>query len=690
MFSQRVLEERYPIDATIYNKIYYGDSLVVASTGDTLRVWNLRGDFTRWRRSRLAFITCVALKGFRIAAGIEDGSVYILYCDMKKRKIKVLTKLESPYKSPIDQIRFLDTEDAITRCMFFQPNKVFFNKMLPEAIDVPGKMFYHLDAIQTTNDPSKYLLFGTGEKKKAISVRLVDRNGFGEQKPPIWDSAKWRSLHPQMPQIEETEILDISSDGWLLLAEDTCKSDTRRVRLINVYSKSTYLADPGFMCGCLLSTTRAEASFVVQGIMPSALRAYNWNAEKQEHTLLQTWGTEAPDRSPIQKKVAGYNGNFVIVWDHKWNDKCAALLFCRLQPGSESDEIIESACTYPQPYRPSWLQPGSESDEIIESAYWRDDSGALLVRKTKSYHVRRWTFDGNIFRLTERLPLVRSNGKVKYTRIAMHENVIAVCSEVIRKSVTVQLWRSNENPETFKIRTVESGIIKLISFHTEQFCLITEKELIVFDKSSSQRLNINHVKNACSDPKSHQLKVLTDETLEIYDTNLQLEESYKHWKIHDEQTAMNSSSLNWVTFDDDQSRFQYFRKGEELRVFDLENTVSLNLLSGKNVIITRDSSVNCFSLHDDEGLIWNLSCPTVPLDWQVKESNGRYFLLTKHTFSVIEPDQDVYKERILFGFKERAASEVILASGEWSILYHVGNGNTMSRVLRGREVNFNS
>lgn len=270
-------------------------------------------------------MNCVALKGFQIAAGTKDGSVYILECDMKNRKIEVLNKLGCPCSSPIDQIRFLrDEGDATTRCMFFQPNKVSmfewkldtiktFKEMLPEAIDVPGEVFYHLDAIQTAEDPSKYLLFGTGKERTAISVRHVDHDGFLKQEELIWDSAEWRFEH-KMPKIEETEILDISSDGWLLLAEDTCEADTRGVRLIDVYSTSTYLA-AGFLSGCLLSTTRTEASFVVQGIMPSALRAYNWNADKQERTLLQTWGSEAPGTKDetIQKWTAGCNGNFVII-----------------------------------------------------------------------------------------------------------------------------------------------------------------------------------------------------------------------------------------------------------------------------------------------------------------------------------------------------------------------------------------
>lgn len=278
---------------------------------------------------------------------------------------------------------------------------------MPEAIDVPGDVFYHLDAIQKAEDSSKFLLFGINNEKNAISVRPVNCDGFSEKVEPIWNSTQAES---------EIQILDISSHGWVLLAEDTCEPDTRGTRLINVYSKRTCSADPGFMCGCLISTTRAEASFVVQDIKPSALRAYNWNADKQERTLLQTWGTEAPDTkkgSAIEKWVAGCNGNFVMVWDHASDEKCAALLFCR-----------DSPSIYPQPYKPSWLQPGSKFDEIIESAYWHG-SGALLVRKVESYYVRRWTFDDNIFRLTEQLPLIRSKEEgVKYTKIAMHQKII--------------------------------------------------------------------------------------------------------------------------------------------------------------------------------------------------------------------------------------------------------------------------
>lgn len=128
MFSQRVLEEKYPIDGTIYNKIYYGDSLVAADTDDTLRVWTLQGDLMWWQYPLVPlkdYITCVALKGFQIAVGTIDESVYILYCDTKNMKIEELNKLECPCNSRIDQIRFLHDEvDVITRCMFFQPNKV--------------------------------------------------------------------------------------------------------------------------------------------------------------------------------------------------------------------------------------------------------------------------------------------------------------------------------------------------------------------------------------------------------------------------------------------------------------------------------------------------------------------------------------------------------------------------------------
>jgi hypothetical protein len=488
----------------------------------------------------------------------------------------------------------------------------------------------------------------------------VNRDGFSKEVEPTWNSAQVKL---------EIQILDISSHGWVLLAEETCNPDTCGVRIINVYAMSTYLADPGFMCGCLLSTTGAEASFVVQNIMPSALRAYKWNADNQERKLLQTWGTEAPDtkkRSAIEKLVAGCNGNFVMVWNHAWNEKCAALLFCR-----------DSPSIYPQPYKPSWLQPGSESDEIIESAYWRGDSGALLVRKTESYYVRRWTFDGNIFRLTGQLPLIRSKEEVKYTRIAMHENIIALCSEVIRKSVTVQLWRNNKFSETFEIDKVKSKIIKLINLQSRYFCLITKKELIVFkDKSSLRRLNINNVKTACWDPNSERLKVLVDETLEIYDEKLQHKESYEHFKIQNEQTAINSSDRSWVTIDydhkNDESKLEYFREGKLQLFNDFDGSVSLNLLSGKNVIMKDNLTemMKCFSLQNENlNLTWDLSCKTGPRNWQVKESGGRYFLLTEYTFGVIESDRGVYKERVLFGFREPDAAEAYLPSGERS-LYH--------------------
>jgi hypothetical protein len=667
MFSHRVLEEKYQIDGTIYYKIYYGDSLVAADTGTTLRVWTLQGDLMSCQDHSYPDITCVALQGFQIAVGTEDGSVYILYCDTKKMEIEELNKLECPC---VSQIRFLlDEGDGITRCMLFQPNKVSifewkfdtiktYKEMLPKAIDVPGENFYHLDAIQKAEDPSEYLLFGINEEETAISVRLVNRDGFSEEVKPTWNSAQVKSRI-------QIQILDISSHGWVLLAEDTCVPNRRGVRLINVYSKSTYLADRGFMCGCLLSTTRAEASFVVQDIKPSALSAYKWNADKRERTLLQTWGTEAPDTkkgSAIEKVVAGCNGNFVMVWHHEWKEECAALLFCRNSPS-----------IYPQPYKPSWLQPGSESDEIIESAYWRDDSGALLVRKTESYYVRRWTFDGNIFRLTKQLPLIRSKEEeVKYTRIAMHENIIAVCSEVIRNFVTVQLWRNNnEFSETFEIDKVDSEIIKLINLQSRYFCLITKNELIVFkDKSLPKRRNINHVKNACYDPKSGQLKVLANRTLEIYDTDLYKKKIRKHSKIHNKQTAMNSSGEDWVTIDD-HSTLEYFPKGKPPLFKDFDGTLSLNLLSDENVIINNNftGTMQCFSLQNGNlTLIWDLNCKTGPRNWQMKESGGRYFLLTEYTFGVIESDRGVYKERILFGFRERDVAEVYLPSGE-RILY---------------------
>jgi hypothetical protein len=177
MFSQRVLEEKYQINGTIYYKIYYGDSLVAADTHDTLRVWTLQGNLMWWQYPLHACITCVALQGFQIAVGTEDGSVYILYCDTEKMEIEELNKLECLCNSRIDQIRFLlDEGDGITRCMLFQPNKVSiferkfdtiktYKEKLPKAIDVPGKNFYHLDAIQKAEDPSKYLLFGINKKK---------------------------------------------------------------------------------------------------------------------------------------------------------------------------------------------------------------------------------------------------------------------------------------------------------------------------------------------------------------------------------------------------------------------------------------------------------------------------------------------------------------------------------------------
>jgi len=677
MFSPCVLEEKYPIDGCIYNKIYYGDSLVAADTDDTLRVWTLQGELMWWQYPLHAGITCVALQGFQIAVGTEDGSVYILYCDTKNMKIEELNKLECYDDSCINQIRFLFREvDAITICMFFQPNKISIFEWrldtikkvegkLPKAIDVPGEIFYHLDAIQKAEDPSEFLLFGINEKQNAISVRLVNCDGFSEEVKPTWNLTQAES---------EIQILDISSHGWVLLAEDTCKPKTRGVRLINVYSKKTHYGDPGFMCGCLLSTTQVEASFVVQDIKPSALRVYNWNADKEERTLLQTWGTKAPgtkNQSAIAKCVAGYNGNFIMVWDHARKEECAALLFCRDHAWNEKCAASlfcqESPSIYPQPYKHSWLQPDSEFDKIIESAYWRNNSGALLVRRRKpeSYYVRCWTFDGNNFRLTEQLAFNRSKEKVKYTRIAMYENIIAVCSKVIRNSVTVQLWRDdNEFSETFKIDKVDSEIIKLINLKSRHFCLITKNELIVFkDKSLPKRHNINRVKDACYDPKSRQLKVLTHEKLMIYDKKLRLKTYHKHWEISNEQIAMNSSGEDWVTIND-HSTLEYFPNGKRPLFRDFDGTLSLNLLSDENVIINNNftGTMECYSLQDETlDLIWDLSCKTGK--WQVKESGGRYFLLTEYTFGVIEPDQGVYKERILFGFKERDLLEAYSQSG---------------------------
>ena len=352
-----------------------------------------------------------------------------------------------------------------------------------------------------------------------------------------------------------------------------------------------------------------------------------------------------------------------MVWGHAKKEECAALLFCR-DHAKCATFCQDSPSIYPQPYKPSWLQPGSESDEIIESAYWRNNSGALLVRriKSESYYVRCWIFDGNDFRLTEKLTFNRSKEKVKYTRIAMHENIIAVCSKVIRNSVTVQLWRDNDEfSETFEIDKIDFEIIKLINLQSRHFCLITKNELIVFkDESLPKRRNINHVKDACYDPGSHRLNVLAHKTLRLYDTNLHLKKFYKHSKILNEQTAMISSNEDWVTLTNNQSTLTYFSKGELRLLHHFEDTVSLNLLSSENVMIKNDRTrtMQCFSVQDKKfALTWDLSCETGPRKWQVKESGDRYFLLIEYTFNVIEPDQDVYKERILFEFKERDLSE---------------------------------
>ncbi len=270
MFIPYVLEEKYPIDTGIYYEIYYGDSIVAAKAGDTLRVWTLQGELMWWKLPLHAVIACVALQGFQIAVGTEDGSVHILYCDTKNMKIEELKKLGFYDDSCINQIRFLfdDKMDGITRCMLFQPNKISIfewkldtikkvKAKLPKVIDVPGEIFYHLDAIQTAKNPSEYLLFGINKEKNAISVRLVNWDGFSKEVKPTWDLTQADS---------EIQILDISSHGWVLLAEDTDETDTRGVRLINVYSKETLHGDTGFMCGCLLSTTEIEASFVIQDI----------------------------------------------------------------------------------------------------------------------------------------------------------------------------------------------------------------------------------------------------------------------------------------------------------------------------------------------------------------------------------------------------------------------------------------
>jgi len=343
------------------------------------------------------------------------------------------------------------------------------------------------------------------------------------------------------------------------------------------------------------------------------------------------------------------------------------LLFCQ-DHAKCATFCQDSPSIYPQPYKPSWLQPDSESNKIIDSAYWRNNSGALLVRRKKpeSYYVRCWTYDGNNFRRTEQLAFNHSRGKVKYTRIAVYENIVAVCSKVIQNSVTVQLWGDNDGfSEIFEIDKVNSEIIKLINLQSS-FCLITKKELIVFEGNSlTKRRSIHDVKDACYDPKSCQLKVLTHKKLKIYNTNLRLTQSHEHSKILNEQTAMNSSGEDWVTIDD-HSTLKYFPKGKQILFQDFGGTLSLNLLSDENVIIKNkvEKTMQCYSLqNEDLTLIWDLSCETGPRKWQVKESGVRYFLLTEYTFGVIELDQGVYKERILFGFKERDLSEAYSPSG---------------------------
>lgn len=164
-------------------------------------------------------------------------------------------------------------------------------------------------------------------------------------------------------------------------------------------------------------------------------------------------------------------------------------------------------------------------------------------------------------------------------------------------------------------------MIKLISLESGKFCLVTEKELIVFNEEDviyRHKLPKSSIKDLRFIFKIRQLRVFIRTCIRTYDIKLQAVSKEKHSiKFGDgEEWMIDTYNKTWVVIDVDTEQLHFFQEERSTVLTLYDNKLSLLSLSEDGKLVFEDcsegSEIRCFSLTgaskslDEDKVDWSL------------------------------------------------------------------------------------
>lgn len=540
-----MVEEKHCALRPLFTQVcFVGEYVVVSGADNILRVWHIREkQLLRWRCP--CKITSIAITDTQIAVATSKSNVYILHYVIENMNLQIRQKSNiclPKRESSIYQLRLSSDQDGTyTKCLIFGTSEVYLcewniatvgeeitqdsgnnsTSFLPGAFpqsfgnetlrQIVKDYHSYFDAIEIPkNDSSCWLLVRINEKRDTVSAELLSR---------AWDREPQWSCYSKDAQYY---LFDISQDGWILLQNI---SDGQTL-VVNIFSKQIYSQPHHFTSGCFLETSLTEAYFVLESSDSDslALRIYNQNFD-----CLRTWSNETnyPHSGKdcgFARSIATSQNNVVKIWNNTLESHSSILIFieddqdqCRFN--TNNTNRVNQYLKY---YQPSCVRKQSRSDsKILDATYLSDAKdffGALLVLEGGIQYIYLWISEKESFCIA---PLqVDSENREVYTRVIIQKDLIAICSEFVRGSVAVQIWR-RQTSNFVKAKMVWTKyskmgrVVKLISLDLNRFCLATDNELRFFDKDNSKvnTISIDRsyiVKDIIYDIGDHRICTLCD------------------------------------------------------------------------------------------------------------------------------------------------------------------------------------
>ncbi len=107
-------------------------------------------------------------------------------------------------------------------------------------------------------------------------------------------------------------------------------------------------------------------------------------------------------------------------------------------------------------------------------------SGALLGSKNGKQYIYPWTWnEAEQTLLYTSLEVVYYHEDKEFTRIAMQECWIALCTQTFETAVDVQFWKNKEKRDIIRILNIQSPITHFIGLEKGVFCLATKQQLVM-------------------------------------------------------------------------------------------------------------------------------------------------------------------------------------------------------------------